>query len=350
MCGIQLNTSTSKIKIGIPRALLYYKFSDLWITFFEELGAEVIVSPRTTKEIKDNAVKLAPDEDCYSTKLYFGHTYALKDNVDYLFVPRFGGRKKKYVGCPKFIGLAEVLQSMIPELPTILMPHYNRGMDRNTRIGLVFKAYRLGKLITKNPITRINAIIKAFKAQRTKNRILIIDEDILERWERNEIILNDFPIYDNKRILKVALVGHSYVLNDPYSSLNIRSLLQEYGVDIITSEQMPRELIERQMAKLEYDIYFDFEREILGTVMHFLDSKTIDGIIHLMIFSCGPDSIAGEIASRFSRRDTVVPLLQLVFDELTGEAGMRTRIEAFVDMLRRSIDEQVILLPKKTHI
>lgn len=332
-----------KIRVGIPRALLFYKFSDLWITFFEHLGAEVIISPETTKQIKNVAVSLAPDEDCYSTKLYFGHAMALKDKVDYLFIPRFGGRKKKYVGCPKFIGLAEVLRSMIPDLPEILMPHYNRGMDKHTRIGLLVRAFRLAKIFRKNPFVRISAINKAFKAQRFHNKSLIIDEETLQKWENSEVILNDFPIYnENEKQLKIVLVGHSYVLNDPFSALSIRSLLQGYGVDIITSEQIPRILIEKQMAKLDYDIYFDFEREILGTIMHFLESKTADGIIHLLIFSCGPDSIAGEIAARFSKRDPEIPLLQLVFDELTGEAGMRTRIEAFVDMLRRSIDEKVI--------
>jgi len=35
------------IKIGIPGALLYYP---MWQTFFEELGAEVVVSPPTTQE------------------------------------------------------------------------------------------------------------------------------------------------------------------------------------------------------------------------------------------------------------------------------------------------------------
>ena len=34
-----------KKRVGIPRALLYYKFGAMWKTFFEELGAEVIISP-----------------------------------------------------------------------------------------------------------------------------------------------------------------------------------------------------------------------------------------------------------------------------------------------------------------
>ena len=338
-------------RVGLPRALIHYKFSELWIPFLEELGAEVVISPLTTKKIKDLAVRSAPDEDCYSTKLYFGHVLVLKDKVDYLFIPRYGGYHKNKVGCPKFIGLAEVLKSMIPDLPPIIMPHFNRAKGGDPRRILLKRAFEVGLIFTKNPFKIFRAVKKAFKAFKEYKRSLIIDEETLHKWELSEVILNDFPLYkENERQLKIALVGHSYVLNDPYSSLDIRSILKNHGIDIITSEQMPRRLIEEQMVKLESDLYFEYEREILGTIMYFLESKTVEGVIHLMIFSCGPDSIAGELASRLSKRSPTIPLLQLVFDELTGEAGMRTRIEAFVDMLRRSEAEQAFLLTTKIHI
>ena len=79
--------------------------------------------------------------------------------------------------------------------------------------------------------------------------------------------------------------------------------------------------------------------------MYFLESKTIDGIVHLMVFGCGPDSIAGEMAARFYKRDPNVQLLQLVFDDLTAEAGIRTRIEAFTDMLKRRKQKVAVHLP-----
>lgn len=338
-------------RIGIPRALIFYKFSDMWKTFFEELGLEVIISPKTTKQIKNFAVKSAPDEDCYSTKLYFGHVMAIKGQVDYLFIPRFGGWRKNLVGCPKFIGLAEVLKSMHPDLPEIIMPHFNRAKGKDKKIGLVRKAFFIGLKFTKNPFKIMKAIRIALEAHKFHLRSLIIDEETLHKWEQNEIVLNDFPIISkNERLLKIALVGHSYVLNDAYSSLNIRSILQQYGVDIITSEQMPREIIENQMQKLKHNLYFDYEREILGTALYFIENKTVDGVIHLMIFSCGPDSIAGEMAARLAKKNPDIPLLQLVFDELTGEAGMRTRIEAFVDMLRRSAAEQAVFLTANIRI
>ena len=37
------------IRIGIPRALLYYQCYPMRQTFFHELGVEVVVSPLTTE-------------------------------------------------------------------------------------------------------------------------------------------------------------------------------------------------------------------------------------------------------------------------------------------------------------
>ena len=334
------------LKIGLPRALIYYKFFTLWETFFTEIGAEVIVSPETNKKIREMAISAAPDEDCYSTKLYFGHVLALKDKVDYLFIPRFGSNHKTNVGCPKFIGLAEVLRSMFPDLPPIIMPYYSKAKAGHRNSRLLFLAFSIGFKFTKNPFKILHAFRKAIKAYKKYKKNLIISEETLHRWERSEVVLNDPPIItDDEKPLKIALVGHSYVINDGYSSLDIRKKLSEMGVDIITSEQMPRDIIEQYMDTLDFNMYFDYEREILGTIMYFLESKTADGIIHLMIFGCGPDSIAGEMAARFYKRNPKIQLLQLVLDDLTAEAGLRTRLEAFIDMLNRRENKVAIHLP-----
>ena len=50
------------MKIGIPRALLYYYYFPLWKTLFEELGAQVVVSDISSREIIDEGVKEAVPE------------------------------------------------------------------------------------------------------------------------------------------------------------------------------------------------------------------------------------------------------------------------------------------------
>jgi len=73
---------------------------------------------------------------------------------------------------------------------------------------------------------------------------------------------------------------------------------------------------------------------MIGSAFHFMDSDSIDGIIHVASFGCGPDSFTGEIIERQVRRRGNLPFLNLTIDEHTGEAGVITRLEAFIDMIR----------------
>ncbi|MHA1674381.1 MAG: acyl-CoA dehydratase activase-related protein [Promethearchaeota archaeon] len=325
-----------KIRVGIPRALIYYKFQALWETFFKSLGAQVIVSSPTSKPIKNLGVRHAPDEDCYNSKLYYGHLMSIKDKVDCFFIPRLGSDHPVHVGCPKFISLAEVIHSMYPDLPPIIMPYYSKAKSNHGRLRLLSIAFSIGWVFTKNPIKILRALFRAVAAQKVYKTSFWLTNEELERWKRGEIEVNDHPkLRDGEQPLRVALAAHSYVMNDPFASLNIRKKLAAHGVSLITSEQLPREIVKAQMDKLDYNFYFEYEREILGTALYFIEDKSVDGIVQICTFCCGPDSIAGEMALQYSKRDPQVPLLQLTFDELTGEAGLNTRIEAFTDMLRR---------------
>lgn len=304
----------------------------------ENVGAKVCISPPTTKRIKELGVRFAPDEDCYNCKLYYGHIMALKDKVDYLFIPRLGSDHPYHVGCPKFISLAEVIHSMYPDLPPIIMPYYSQAKAHHGKFRLLFLALQIGFKFTKNPIRILKSLAAAFKAQQQFNKSKVLSLDRFYQWEKGLLcFLPDSLSSSKEHPIKVALAAHRYVIHDSYASLNILSKLKEHRIDVITSEQIPREIIQKQMDKLDYNFYFEYEREILGTILYFLESGTIDGIIHINTFSCGPDSIAGEMAALYAKRNHLksTTLLQLTFDELSGEAGLNTRIEAFIDMLTR---------------
>ena len=59
-----------------------------------------------------------------------------------------------------------------------------------------------------------------------------------------------------------------------------------------------------------------------------------DGVIHLYPFTCMPEIISRSILPQISK-EYDMPVLSLVLDEHTGEAGLLTRLEAFVDLLER---------------
>lgn len=108
------------VRIGFPRALLYYTYFPLWRAFFTELGTEVVVSPCTNKVILDAGLQSALDEACLPVKLFFGHVVSLAGSVDYLFVPRLISVEPKAYMCPKFMGLPDMLRARIPRLPSLI--------------------------------------------------------------------------------------------------------------------------------------------------------------------------------------------------------------------------------------
>ena len=66
----------------------------------------------------------------------------------------------------------------------------------------------------------------------------------------------------------------------------------------------------------------------------YANERGIDGIIHLSPFTCMPEIMSQNIFPSM-REDCEIPILPLILDEQTGRAGYITRIEAFVDLMRR---------------
>ena len=58
-------------------------------------------------------------------------------------------------------------------------------------------------------------------------------------------------------------------------------------------------------------------------------------MIHLSPFTCMPEIIAKSILPQVSK-DLNIPVLSITVDEHTGEAGVITRLEAFIDLLKRN--------------
>ncbi|MCK4648394.1 hypothetical protein KAT51_02605, partial [bacterium] len=307
------------IRVGIPRALLYYRFYPLWKTFFTELGAEVIVSPPTTQEIFRKGLKKFVGDTCLPMKLVFGHVITLADKVDYLFIPRLVSIEKDTYLCPHFAGLPDVLRALMPQLPPILDTYFNVRKKWVTMRSI----YEAGKRFDKNP----HKIYRAYqKAQQEYQKFLerikegITPQEAIQVFDGEEIS----PIKERKESLNIALVGNPYTIYDPFSSLNIIQRLRKLGARIFTSEMLSDEIIEERVRVLSKRIYWTFGKETVGAAFHFLNSPEIDGLIYIISFECGPDSLLKEIVDDKARKSKKAAYMSLVVDEHAGETGINT--------------------------
>jgi predicted nucleotide-binding protein (sugar kinase/HSP70/actin superfamily) len=318
-----------KKKIGIPRGLIYYHYPQLFHTFFEELGAEVLISDKSNRKMLLEALKYSSDEECFSAKMFLGHIIDLKEKVDYLFLPKYHGMHKYKVSCPKFIGLPDVIRAVFDDLPIIISPYHSRTKKRHKKHHFLISVFRTGWTFSKNPFKILNALRKAIKKHKLHKKEVQWNEEKLYTWE-NEVLTKN-----NLENVRVAIIGHDYVLDDPILSFDTKKRLENMGVEVITSEQLPEEIIENQLQKLHSTLYFTEECRIVGTALYFLEKETIDGILQLIPFPCGPTAVSSEIIMRHAKRNDNIPLIQLMIDDNTGEAGFVTRLEAFVMTMKR---------------
>ena len=149
------------MKIGIPKGLLYYKYSPFFETFFSELGCEIVTSGLTSKEIVNEGVKYCVDEACLPIKVFHGHVAYLKDKCDLLLVPRIMSIREREFICPKFCGLPEMVGNSIPDLPLITKaPIYVSDEEK-----LYNWAKETGALVTKNRAKIKRAFYSALEEQ-----------------------------------------------------------------------------------------------------------------------------------------------------------------------------------------
>lgn len=295
------------MKVGIPKGLLYYKYYPFLNEFFTELGAEIITSGDTNRSILDEGVKYCVDEACLPIKVFHGHVASIKDKCDLLVIPRVMRLRKGEFICPKFCGLPEMVLNSIENMPEIIgEPIYATSEEE-----LYNWAGSAGERLTRDK----NKIRKAFKKAVEEQGSFISG---INNGEYN---------------IKVALAGHPYNIYDDFVNMNVIRKLNKLGVGIITEEYANEDEIEKQIDSLFKKPFWTFARNSYGFTTYLSQGNSINGIVYVSSFACGIDSIVIEL---IKDRIGEFPLLVLKIDEHTGEAGIDTRIEAFVDMLYKT--------------
>lgn len=80
-------------------------------------------------------------------------------------------------------------------------------------------------------------------------------------------------------------------------------------------------------------MFWTFANEVLRAALYYIDHVKVDGIIHITAFGCGPDAMVDKMIELEAKHKGKVPFMSITIDEHTGEAGLMTRVEAFIDML-----------------
>ncbi len=334
--------------------MYYYDYYPFWAGFFYSLGIELVTSSPTNRGIMEAGLKKASDDTCLPIKVLVGHLQAFK-GVDAVFIPRLVSVEQKTYLCPKILGLPESVLGAVPEGIPVLTLNVNM---REGRRSFLKELEKFGVQLGKSRGQIHQALSEAYKWLRHyeylrkegwdfEESISCFDQ-IMDKSTGDRIKKADnntgtdelsYPEQDNRPT--IALVGHSYLTYENYSNMNLlQKLKQKANLKVI--ENVKLEEIEAQHMSLRKKIFWSHAKKIFGAGNSYVSNLEVDGIIYLSCFGCGTDSLINDILAR-NARISHKPYMVITLDEHTGEAGVVTRLEAFVDMIERRLNNETNL-------
>ncbi|MDP2719021.1 MAG: acyl-CoA dehydratase activase-related protein, partial [Dehalococcoidia bacterium] len=304
--------------VGIPRALMIFDLAPLFLGFLNHLDVRVVLSNKTNNTIIERSVELGYADSCFPVKLLHGHAENLKD-VDFILFPsairlgeKEGDENQKYA-CPLVQASPYIIRQVLGLKSKLLVPtlDFSLGTAEVVR-NLVDIAKALGFGQKEGEA----AALAGLEAQATFEKSLAAE---------GEKLLKSIEESGN---LGVVLLARSYVSQDSGANMGIAEKLAQMGVVPVPLDYLPLSTIDAK--KYSDRPYWISESKHIAAAAIIAANPSLYGLM-LSNFGCGPNSFIVNIVEDIMGGK---PLGQLEVDEHAAEAGIVTRLEAFVDTIR----------------
>ncbi len=343
----------------------------LWIclqAMLEYLGVETVIPPPSTKKTLTLGSKYAPEFACMPLKLNLGNFMEASElgadtilmaggcgpcrfgyyaQVEYEILKDLGYQYRLVVMEPPEKHISELLSRIKYITGNRSWLEVIRGIKFGYRKARAMDELEMAAMRTRpreiSPGDTDTAFSGAMKRITGAKR----PEDLPAAIEKAAGILKEVPTRD-RPVIKVGLVGEIFTLLEPFANLDVERKLGQLGVEVDRSLYLSEWINDHLFMGLirglrssstykksapPYLRHFvgGHGQETLGSAVYY-KNLGYDGIIQILPFTCMPEIVAQSILPEFSR-DTGMPVMTIIVDEQSGEAGLLTRLEAFVDLL-----------------
>jgi predicted CoA-substrate-specific enzyme activase len=326
MEGFVEKDSWKSTSIGIPRALMvFYQQFPFWKTFFEQLGFTVVISRESDKSLVTTSIETITAETCLPVELMHGHVIdLLEKGVDYIFLPFIVNGKQKEgnktfnCNCPwvqtyPFM-IKSALRGKIDESKLLIPTLHFRFFERALMVEMTkYFGEKFG--INKSEIRK--AVYKADEVQTAFEKRLI---------DYGKYVLNSVP----EKCRPVVLLGRPYNSTDQHLNLGLVEKLISQNVMPIPLDML--DLSPFNIFANYRNMYWPNGQKIIAAAQLVAKSDKLHAV-YISNFRCGPDSFIWHYVTEELKGK---PFLHLEIDEHSADAGMITRIEAFLESLSGS--------------
>ncbi len=312
----------AKDVIGIPRALYFQEWLPFFASLFHELGFDVVLSEATNKRLISEGAACMITETCLPIKAAHGHVLdLLQKGVRRIFLPQISDlpalSSKASAGkvCPYVQGLPWTIESAVSFedwgcqklSPVFHLGETNRVREKEWK--------QFAKMLQIDWSEMKAALDKAWQAQNNFYQ---------SQARRGQEILSQMGAKEKA----VLLIGRPYNAFDPGANMDISKKLKKLGIMAIPLDLLP--LTETRLDDELEDMYWAYGQKILAGGYLLKEYPNLFPVF-VTNFSCGPDAF---ILHFFQKIIGDRPFLELEIDEHTADAGVVTRLEAFLDSIR----------------
>ena len=315
------NPVTATASIGIPRSFLTHMLLPLYSQFFTELGYKVILSD----EIDPEGIKYKRTQYCFPGEISHGAYYnLLTKKPDFIFLPKVAelhvenaqSREPEHqCTCLLLQSEAYYIKSAFKDIanqPPVLSPQldFSQGFQTQKEQFIL-----VGKNLGKSKKDSLKAYLSGVSNLQEFNSSL---------KKKGREILN--ILKQNESQTAIVLFGRPYNAFAQDANLNIPAKFASKGVHIIPWDCLPFE-----NEELKIDMCWAIGQNLLKAASFVAKNPQLFGT-YITNFSCGPDSF---LINHFRDCMGTKPSLTLELDSHTADAGVNTRIEAFLDIISK---------------
>jgi predicted nucleotide-binding protein (sugar kinase/HSP70/actin superfamily) len=339
-------------------------------SFFDDLGLDYVIPPFNSKKALEIGTRHVPELACLPLKLNIGNYLQARDQgADTILMLggcgpcRFGyycEMQKEIlhdIGCDMDIITLEAPYGDWGELWARVKKLVNGAGLRKTVpaarniVRTAVKVDELERLVFRTRPReaekgRTDEVYRRFKEKALQVKG---SRNMLALMEKTMGELGDIELNDEIKPLRIGIVGEIYTTIEQFASFDVQQKLGHMGAEVDRQVTLSGWVIEHMLKKalhLPRDLrYAEAAKPYLGamigghaqetignTVLNALDGY--DGVVQIYPFSCMPEIVAEGILP-VVEREMDIPVLTIIIDEMTGEAGCMTRLEAFIDLLER---------------
>lgn len=363
-----MSNEKKKIKVAFPHMGNIYI---AWSAALRKIGVEPFIPPYTSKKTLSLGTKNSPEAICLPYKLILGNFIeAIEGGADYVAMIASPGccRLGEYGAC-----INNALKDMGYHANYIELTLYDgiKGLyDFLAKVSgkkdyilftkaiilAIRKVFLLDDLQAKLSYCRAREVVYGDSEKAFKKALKYVDEALNTRQMNRAKKLafaemDKVKLDENREVLHVDITGEIYLVCDSFSNQDIVKELGKMGVEtrksLTVSGFLKDAIIPKIFKKGETHLQRAnrlakpyLMRDIGGDALEsvsdvaYAEERGIDGIIHISPFTCMPEIMSQNIFPAMRERCDV-PILPLIMDEQTGKAGYLTRLEAFVDLMRR---------------